>query len=127
IIAARIVRQVPGYQNTYCNTRNSCHQRKHFDILLAQARMKSDCTHSLPTGVSDNDRRNRITDLQPGSIILTHSLYPYSVMSLGIGPEFIVAGEEGLEPPTCGFGIRRSTLGATRLSEQKRWPDSATT
>jgi hypothetical protein len=25
------------------------------------------------------------------------------------------AGEEGLEPPANGFGIRRSTIGATRL------------
>ena len=26
-----------------------------------------------------------------------------------------MAGQEGLEPPTCGFGDRRSTVGATAL------------
>src|SRR5207245_11006969 len=27
-----------------------------------------------------------------------------------------LAGQEGLEPPTCGFGDRRSTIGATGLA-----------
>jgi hypothetical protein len=29
-----------------------------------------------------------------------------------------MAGQEGFEPTTCGFGIRRSTVGATALLER---------
>ena len=31
-----------------------------------------------------------------------------------------MAGQEGLEPPTSGFGDRRSTIGATALKKMER-------
>nr|ADI20891.1 hypothetical protein [uncultured gamma proteobacterium EB080_L93H08] len=46
---------------------------------------------------------------------LKQSIYPHQLLLIVFVPHyhsqhiFLLAGQEGLEPPTCGFGDRRST------------------